>query len=330
MSFEVRALPAVARASIAASVLAFTLGAAAQQPAAQAEVAQKAQTLFNNGRAALDRGDVASACAMLSESLALVKRPSTLFNLAQCEAKQGKLRSAAEHMKGAVDTLEPGDERVQIARAQFAELDKQLPRLALQLAPGTPADSVVLVDGVALDAASIGPQIPLDPGEHKLVVRVRGREDSSTAVKLAPGDRRSLILAAGAQLSPTASSAPTAAEAPAGGASNTKRTLGWVFGGVGAAGLVAGGITGMMALGKKNEMEDNCAGPCNDAARDAADSGRTLALLSTVSFAVGLAGVGVGSYLLLTSPSKEPAAPSVAVAPTTLPRGAGLSIQGSF
>ncbi|MBI5533847.1 MAG: tetratricopeptide repeat protein [Deltaproteobacteria bacterium] len=323
-------MPAVVRGAIVASVLAFTLAAAAQQPAAQGDAAQRAQTLFNNGRAALDRGDIAGACSMLSESLALVKRPSTLYNLAQCEAKQGKLRSAAEHMKGALDTLEPGDPRVPLARAQLAELDQQLPRLALQLAPGTPAGCVVLVDDVQLEAASIGTQMTLDPGEHRLVVRVPGREEAATVVKLAPGDRRSVTLATGAPLPTTSSSPPPAAAAPPERASNTKRTLGWVIGGVGAAGLVAGGVTGMMALGKKNEMEDNCAGACNDAARDAADSGRTLALLSTVSFAVGLAGVGVGSYLLLTSPSKEPASPSVAIAPTTLPRGAGLSIQGSF
>jgi len=325
-----KVFPRFVRSGVGAALLAIALGAHAQQPPAKGDDAARAQALFNDGRAAMEKGDVAGACKMLSESLALVKRPSTLFNLAQCEAKQGKIRSATEHMKGAIETLDPGDERVKIARDQYADLDKQLPRVTLRLAPGTPADSTVLVDGTPVDRASIGTQLPLDPGEHALVVRAAGRSDARTSVTLAVGDRREVTLTVGAAPTPAASKEAAATQAPATEPSNTKRTLGWVIGGVGAAGLVAGSVTGVMAIGKKNQMEDNCVGVCNDAARSAADSGRTLSLLSTISFAVGLAGVGVGTYLLITSPSKEPPAPSVAIAPATLPKGAGLSIQGSF
>jgi hypothetical protein len=83
----------------------------------------------------------------------------------------------------------------------------------------------------------------------------------------------------------------------------------WVAGGIGAAGLVTGGITGALVFSKKSEIDDNCRRfDCNRQGKQAADSAQTLALVSTVGFAVGVVGCATAAVLLLTSPKEERAA----------------------
>jgi hypothetical protein len=80
----------------------------------------------------------------------------------------------------------------------------------------------------------------------------------------------------------------------------------WVAGGIGAAGLVTGGITGALVFSKKSEIDDNCRRfDCSREGKEAADSAQTLALVSTVGFAVGVVGCATAAVLLLTSPKQE-------------------------
>jgi hypothetical protein len=81
------------------------------------------------------------------------------------------------------------------------------------------------------------------------------------------------------------------------------RTWGWVAGGVGAAGVLAGTITGVMVFGKKSTVDQNCTGAvCNPEGLSAADSGKSLAMVSNIGFGIGLAGLATGAVLLLTQP----------------------------
>lgn len=76
----------------------------------------------------------------------------------------------------------------------------------------------------------------------------------------------------------------------------------WVAYGVGAAGVVAGSVFGVLAIAKDIDLEDKC--PNNDCPGQYEDDMNRLELyanLSTAGFAVGLAGAAVGTYLLLFS-----------------------------
>jgi hypothetical protein len=89
---------------------------------------------------------------------------------------------------------------------------------------------------------------------------------------------------------------------------NTQRTLAWAALGVGAVGLVTGGVTGFMVLGKKSALEDNpsCVDTtCAPPAHDDVDSYNSLRTISTVSFVVGGAAAALGVTLLLTSHGGE-------------------------
>ena len=75
-----------------------------------------------------------------------------------------------------------------------------------------------------------------------------------------------------------------------------------------AVGLVTGGVTGFMVLGKKSALEDNpsCVDTtCAPPAHDDVDSYNSLRTISTVSFVVGGAAAALGVTLLLTSHGGE-------------------------
>jgi hypothetical protein len=105
----------------------------------------------------------------------------------------------------------------------------------------------------------------------------------------------------------------------------------WIVGGAGAVLLVTGGIFGAMALSSNGEAKDGCSDPanCNDTgALDAADRRDTQATIANVGVGLGIVGLGVGTVLLLTQPSRESTASSLGV-DVALGRGSvGLSIGG--
>jgi len=79
------------------------------------DVRSRAISLFEQGRQSMRAGDLASACARFSESLALLPSPGTLLNLAACESQQGDRLSAQEHYTAFLDLADPEDDRRAIA-----------------------------------------------------------------------------------------------------------------------------------------------------------------------------------------------------------------------
>ncbi|MFO0567611.1 MAG: hypothetical protein U0263_18275 [Polyangiaceae bacterium] len=183
------------------------------------------------------------------------------------------------------------------SRRSAAQLEPRLPKLTVSLAPGAPAGTRVLRDGIELGAAALDTALPVDPGKHSIVVQAPGRAPSETSVESSEGR-------------PSASSCVGAAKRrgkPSGTRSNGKKTWGWVLTGVGAAGVGVGAVTGFMVLGEKRRVDDNCDAQkrCNQTGMDAVDRGRTLGTVSGVSFIVGGLSLAGGAHLLLSSSSKE-------------------------
>jgi hypothetical protein len=127
-------------------------------------------------------------------------------------------------------------------------------------------------------------------------------------VEIAPAPAPATVTAGGAP-SPTTEpvSSPQSGQGPS-------RTAAYAAGGVGVAGIVVGSITGLMAMGKKSTADQNCVGSeCNPTGKDAGNSGKSLATVSTVAFGVGLAGLAVGTILWFTAKPASTEAPSTGV-----------------
>lgn len=288
-------------------------------PHAHAQAAA-ADALFNQGRDAVAKGDLATACARFRASDKLDPAAGTKLNLAACEEKRGKIASAWEMFKAAVDQLPAGDDRIAIAKQRIAELAPRLPHLTVKL-PADAPEGTTVKDGEALmTPGSFGVPLPVDPGVHHFMVTAPGHAARTYDVALVEKDNKTIDVEPGPA---TASGAPAptsgAVTADTGGSGSNKKTLGYVVGGVGVAGLAVGAVTGIMVLGKKSTANDHCNDQlqlCDQTGKDANDAGRTLGTISTIGWVVGVAGVGLGTYFILTSNGKSETALATHVGPT--------------
>ena len=261
------------------------------------------------------------ACPQLAESYRLDPAAGTLLNLASCEEKRGRLADAWQAYRDLAQTLSAGDDRLAFVKKQVESLGPRVPRLSLRLAASAPEATKLTRDGVVVGRASQGEPLPVNPGDHVLVVSAPGfrertvpltlREGESRDVELAPGDPlapASTVVAPppavpSATLSTSAASPPAAppraAEAPSSGA----RGIGHALVGGGVAALALGAVAGILAVQRRGVVRDHCdpALRCDDDGLKATGDFRTLATASTVAFAIGVAGVGAGGYLLLTA-----------------------------
>jgi hypothetical protein len=303
----------------------------------------RAETLFRGGRVAAEAGDFTTACDRFAESERLEPAPGTLMNLADCEEHLGRLVNAREHFDLAASGFRRDDGRRAYAANRAADIEKRLSHLLLRLSPGVPADATVLKGGVPLDPGAIGRAMPADPGKLTIVVTATGRERRTYTLDLKEGQSVEATLDAGdalaaAQATQAPEGQPLTATKPA---ASGRRTVGFVVGGVGIAGLAAGGVTGVLALGKASTVKSHCDAnlACDQQGVDAASSGKTLALVSTISFAAGAVLAAAGVYLVLSSSSaskpsddrpRASRAGTLVLIPYATPYGAGAATTWTF
>lgn len=269
---------------------------------AQASDPAAGEALFREGRAAAEKGNYELACQKFHESHRLDPAPGTVLNIADCEEKLGHIATAWTLYQEVTQKLPSRDERHAIAQARVTALEPRVPKLAIRLAAGAPSDSVVRRDGVELKSASLDTPLPVDPGKHEIVVEAPGRAKSSVVIQIGEGETKRVSVSPGA-VTPQS-------DKPGGktGTSSGSKTTGYVLGGIGIVGIGVGTVTGLMVLSKKSTVDDNCNAQkvCNQAGKDAADSGKTLGTISGASFILGAVALGAGAYLVLSSKEKQP------------------------
>ena len=307
---------------------------------AQSSGSAEAEELFKQGRAALEAKDYATACSKLAESNRLERAVGTLISLAQCQEAQGNLASARQHWQEAADFADALQDRLQRganARQRFTELDKRVPRLTIKLAANAPPSTVVKRDEVTLTNASFGSALPVDPGNHVLVVSAYQHEPRTFEVTLAEGDAKQLEVEPGVELPPPPPSTSPGLAAHETGGGTTMRTAAYVVGAVGIVGVGLGAVFGLQASAKWSSAQEACKpGACGagSQARDDKDAASSAGNLSTVTFIIGGAALATGVTLLVLAPSSS-SGRSTGSSPTSAwvrlaPGVGGVSAIGSF
>jgi hypothetical protein len=312
----------------------FVLAALTARPAFAGNAAA-AEALFNRARLAMDAKDYDTACQRFAESNRLDPAVGTELNLGVCEAARGRVATAWELFHAAYEKLEPGDQRREYARSHADALEPRLPKLTLTLASGAPQDTTVHEGDANYSGAAFGLPLPVDPGKHTLVITAPGHDPRSVEIELAEGKEAVLEVAPGAPNEAAASGAamaatPASADGERAARKKDTRTIGWIIGGVGVAGLGVGAVAGGLALGKKSITDKECNSAtqvCTQKGKDAASAGRTLALVSTVGWIAGALGVGAGAYFILTS---GPHGEKTAIVTEVGPQGTRLSFTKAF
>ena len=220
-------------------------------------------------------------------------------------------------------------DREQIAREAKAKLSPLVPELTLTMSPTAPRGTIVTRDGAPVAESALGVAMPVDPGEHVIGVQAPGARANEQRVTLAKGDRKGLLLEVLGAPSPELQTTPAPLPSlPPDRGPSAQRAAAWATGAVGLAAFVVGAITGGMAIGAKGTVNQNCgssigqanAAACNPTGKNAADSLKTLGLVSTLGIAVGIAGVGTSVVLFVTAPRPTPSGPA----------GAGIGLRGAF
>jgi hypothetical protein len=299
----------------------FAASVLAVPTARAADPATDADALYQSGKQAMERGDLATACAQLAESQRLDPAAGTLLNLATCEERSGKLAAALTHFRDSRARLPAGDFRMGFADQRISELTRRVARMTPALT-GTPdPGAVVLCDGTEVARASLGTAMFVDPGKHACLVRAPGRADALVEVVLREGDERTVELAQGARTQRTRDNAPDQGK--------MQRTLGLVAGGAGVAGIAVGAIFGVLSKGTYDDAKTHCpAGPasCDAQGVQGGDSAHTQATVSTVGFVAGAVLLGGGAALYLTAPKSG----QVSLAPAVGATSAGLNVRGAW
>jgi hypothetical protein len=265
-----------------------------------------AEALFRAGRERAEAGDWATACPLFVESNRLDFALGTSMNLAACEEHIGNLASAWARYGELLEALPPDDDRRAFVAQSVARLERVVPKLTILLGGPSVDRATVSRDGVDLEGASVGAALPVDPGEHSIVVAAPGRAARRYAVTLAAGQRVTLRAETGE---------PIAEAGPTGGPRRTGAwTAGWILGGIGVGALAVGSFFGVRALSERSASDRLCTmGVCRDQeGLDDYNAAKSAALGADVALAVGAVSLAVGAYLLATSTTAQPS-----LAPTT-------------
>jgi hypothetical protein len=274
---------------------------------------ERARTLLDLGDQKAASQDWEGALKAYKVADEVMRVPTTGVARGKALEKLGRLLEAKDVLLGVTRYPTHPDEP-----AAFTSAREEAARLAAALTPRVP-ELTVQISGlgegvtpkVAIDGHDVLPDmlavpIKIDPAEHSLTASAPGYLPIEQKVTLAESEKKSIELAfapdpnAGAVTTPGA--APGTPSSVAVDQSSKSRALMWIGFGVGAAGVAAGSVTGLMAMSAEKSAEDQCINKvCPPAAQSDIDSSKQLGTISTIAFGVGVVGLGVGVWQLIAT-----------------------------
>ncbi len=325
-----------------------TLGASPTPPpaaTASTSASDRAEKLFHEGEELFDARSFTEACAKFAANHDLDPKLGTLLNLAFCHESEGRTaRARAEFDEALMWAVQKGQrDREQFAREHLASLEKRLSYLVLE-GPASESGPVdVRVDGQPVPRSRWGAPLVVDPGLHMLTTTSPGKEPQPLLFYVEPGPATRMMRIPTLLDDPVAAAklARHAAPPPVSGAvteltpaARTRRTAGLVSLGTGAVATVVGAYFTVRALSSAGDVRSRCGGPrgCDDTVPSSDRKGGAYTAVAGVALGVGLIGLGVGSWLVLSTTRGASSRPVVraALVPHVTWNGGGASIAGTF
>jgi hypothetical protein len=198
----------VARSPIAAALAVGAISLAAPR-VARADDSAAAQALFDQGRKAMKAHDYATACPKLEESYRLQEGLGTLLNLADCFEHQDRLATAwGKFLELASKAHAAGQaDREKIGKRRAADLQPRVSSLVVSMPAAPPAGLEVRRDGTRLGEGEFGSPIPVDAGTHTLSASAPGRKPWSSPVAIEDGGHTTTVTVPDLEVEPPPPSA---------------------------------------------------------------------------------------------------------------------------
>jgi hypothetical protein len=199
-----KSLSRLAIAFTAAASVAFSAASARAQDA-KTDADREADALFQEGRALMISDHFAEACPKLERSQQLSPHGGTLLNLAACHERIGRVATAWVEFHQALEAAktEGKTERERLANDRIAALDPRVPWLTIQVPEGVDStQAAVTLDGAGIHPNAWGKEMPVDPGEHRVVIAIGDGAPSEVAFTLHEGEHKTAQLTAPAPRPP--------------------------------------------------------------------------------------------------------------------------------
>jgi hypothetical protein len=299
-----------------------------------------AEQMFTEGRKLMGEGKFDEACPKLAESQRLDPGGGTILNLAVCHQGQGRFASAWSEFREAIDLARTDGrrDREQLALEHLAEVEPKVSHLTLSIEPKAEVSGMAIkLDGQIVGRAAWNSALPVDPGAHDIIASAPGKLDRQLSVQVVGlADTKAITILALEDAPASAIASPDSSPDPAlSSHSNGKRVAGFVVGGVGVAALAVGTVFGIEALQKRHDSDASCSG---DTCRTQAgvnfnQDAQRFANVADVGIGVGIVGVVVGTYLVLTSGASRPVPAATArlkVLPAIGTRTSSIALSGTW
>ncbi len=293
---------------------------------------ETARRLMDDGRSHVKAGRLDQAIEAFRKAHEIMQVPTTGYALAKAYTDAGQLVDARDVALSVTRLPKEARESsvFEDARTKSRELEgalkTRIPTLLLTLTNGEGAN--IEIDKKPLPASVAGAPIAMNPGSHTLTAALRG-ETRSEDITLSEGDQKTVAFTF------LASPDPVVAQVPEASGDEKKRRSGgisplvWIGFGLAGAGIGAGTVTGFMAMGAGSDVRKSCVdNRCDPSVTNDLESARTMATISTISFAAAGGSALLGVIGLFMGGGKEEAPPSQAklrVMPQISPTYVGLS-----
>jgi hypothetical protein len=174
--------------------------AVASDARAQVSDAERAaaRDLFAKGDAAQRATNYAEALDDFTRAQQIFSAPTNLLRIAECDASLGKLVESAETYRTILRTPLPAGSppafqaAVDQAKAELQQVEPLVPKVTVTVDPKNVQNPQMQIDGVNVSGALIGEPLPLDPGQHKVLVFAPGFVSSEQTVTLGKRDAKTV------------------------------------------------------------------------------------------------------------------------------------------
>jgi len=317
----------------ALAACAFALPARAQGASVlSASAAQKKQAAkeFAVGMKAFEDKNFEEALDAFERSYDVVRSPNSQLMIGRALTELKRYGQAWDALKDAereAQSVAGKDDKykqtLDAVQTEIKDLERKAGFVNISVTGAGEEDHAV-VEGKALKVDQLGEPVAVTPGKVHVALVSGGKEVAAQDVDVQAGAKVDVSLTRPAEKEaskeisqedtklaqedePKPQKVEVSTSSPSG-----MRTLAFVAGGVGVAGLATFGVFGLMNNSKFGDLEDSC-GPnkvCSADLEDTADTGRTYQTIANIGLVVGVVGIAGGVTLFVLSGKKTETAPA--------------------
>ena len=303
---------------------------------------ERGRTLFRQALSMEVAGDWTGALARLENVSRIKMTPQVRFHQARCKEHLGRLTEAlGDYRLAEYEAIQSKAAELAEIREARQDLEIRVPKIVIRLNQEL-ANSSVEFDGIAIGDSRLGKEIPVDPGEHQLLVRTPDGQSFVKRLRIAETtiERVSIDPPVGFVPMRSAAGRPSTGDGRHyADSTSTTHTApwAWVAGGVGVVGVVGASVFWYMRERAIDDLNNGCDSKnvCPTSLKSTQSRGEQASVAAPIALSIGLLGLGIATYGFLAPEHRSivtgaPSSSRVRLKIACDTRFAGVNVAGSF